>query len=371
MTNERPYRKALSEKAAREELRKCAGSQFDPGIVAEFIRMLEEMKGVSEEEQDSALESNVEPQKDIGGLQNWRVTDDNRISSYTKFVINENKKIISIDDSFEEITGYGSGDLDVYNLSHYDLVPIADRNDFIVKTEEQLRDKGETLVEHHLVRKDGAVRNVMSFVKNIFNSVTREAQSYVVLADIEKTNAVSVAKEKERESIRRSIEKWEENARKDSLTDIYNRVAFANEVETALLNEDKEIVFIIMDVDKFKEYNDEYGHLAGDKLLQIVSKALKDSICMDGFAGRLGGDEFAAVIIQDKGILSEDLKKRVELVWKEISSSLSTMDKYASVSMGAVATTVENRNFHDLYKGADKMLYEVKKYGRNSYKTDV
>ena len=135
------------------------------------------------------------------------------------------------------------------------------------------------------------------------------------------------------------------------------------------------ITFFILDVDFFKNYNDEYGHIKGDETLIEVSKAIKKHIHRgDDFVFRLGGEEFAGIIISDnqekthQWILSicniiEDLK---------IEHCKSKVSKYVTASIGiATVCHEENYNIDKLYSFADEALYLAKNTGRNRSEVSI
>ena len=81
----------------------------------------------------------------------------------------------------------------------------------------------------------------------------------------------------------------------DSLTELFNRIAFNKHVENELLlakiRKDKRAILFI-DIDDFKHYNDNYGHACGDDVLKFIAQTIKNQVLDCGFAGRYGGDEF-------------------------------------------------------------------------------
>ncbi len=153
---------------------------------------------------------------------------------------------------------------------------------------------------------------------------------------------------------------------KDGLTDLYNQKAIT-ELAKQKVNEAKNpVTLIIVDVDKFKECNDTYGHAFGDKVLVVVSTCIKEAINGIGIAGRLGGDEF--LIILDK-TNEEDIRNvtrniRVGIQW---SITAENPESVVTCSMGIARTPLNADNYDDLFKIADKCLYIAKDRGRNCY----
>lgn len=155
----------------------------------------------------------------------------------------------------------------------------------------------------------------------------------------------------------------------DPLTKLPNRILFADRLNQAMIktkrNPKISLAVLFMDLDKFKQVNDNYGHLVGDNLLialaNVVGSCLRES---DTFC-RLGGDEFA--------ILLEDLKTKEEAqqIANKIVSKLQTPIKIEqrqisiTTSMGIASYQGENINAETLLVNADEAMYQAKLHGRN------
>lgn len=100
---------------------------------------------------------------------------------------------------------------------------------------------------------------------------------------------------------------------RDFLTGLYRKEFFFRELLPIELAGAKRmnfpISFVMIDIDNFKEYNDKYGHVQGDKLLQKMGKILKESIRESDFAIRYGGDEFLLILICDEEEAEEVIKR--------------------------------------------------------------
>jgi diguanylate cyclase (GGDEF)-like protein len=129
----------------------------------------------------------------------------------------------------------------------------------------------------------------------------------------------------------------------------------------------------MMDIDYFKAYNDNYGHVAGDDCLKLVAQALSRSLTRGGdFVARYGGEEFVALLtdtgeagaIAAAGILQREIKNL------RIEHSSSSAANRITLSMGT-ATTIPRANSSpkDLIKAADRALYEAKEGGRNQVRS--
>lgn len=159
----------------------------------------------------------------------------------------------------------------------------------------------------------------------------------------------------------------------DSLTGISNRRAF----DEYLLREwkrskrdERPLSLIMLDIDNFKLYNDEYGHAAGDECLKLVARCLTDCLLKPyDFVARYGGEEFACVLpetdISGALLVAERLQEAVN--HKSIHHAASPIAPHITISIGVVSILPtekhENMQFIDI---ADKMLYTAKKEGKNT-----
>ncbi|MDU1910661.1 sensor domain-containing diguanylate cyclase [Fusobacterium sp.] len=125
-------------------------------------------------------------------------------------------------------------------------------------------------------------------------------------------------------------------------------------------------VFMIFDVDNFKNINDSYGHPFGDIVLNKIAKIFKDSFRTVDVIGRLGGDEFAVFLPQIPSIewITQKLKGILPKV-KRLSKELN-IEKPISVSIGIYEIKFSD-SFKDIFLKADKALYQAKKSGKNRY----
>ncbi|WP_294878345.1 diguanylate cyclase, partial [Sulfurimonas sp. RIFOXYB12_FULL_35_9] len=164
----------------------------------------------------------------------------------------------------------------------------------------------------------------------------------------------------------------EEISIRDGLTNIYNRRHF-NEIFPKLINSARRkgelVSFLLMDIDHFKQYNDNYGHQMGDNVLISFARCLKNSIKRaDDYAFRLGGEEFGIIFkceTKEKAIeFADRLRKNIEDL--QIIHDFNGASKFITASIGLVCKNANDINDMDeIYKEADDLLYKAKEEGRN------
>ncbi|APC19591.1 diguanylate cyclase response regulator (plasmid) [Pseudomonas frederiksbergensis] len=157
----------------------------------------------------------------------------------------------------------------------------------------------------------------------------------------------------------------------DGLTGVANRRKFDEGILAdwrQCFREQKPLSLILVDVDFFKRYNDQYGHQAGDSCLKSVAQALSEMVRRPyDLVARYGGEEFACVL-PNTGIsgaveIAEKMQERIRALG--IEHSASDVDRVVTISLGvATLTPSGDLEFQALIEAADKQLYEAKKAGR-------
>lgn len=164
----------------------------------------------------------------------------------------------------------------------------------------------------------------------------------------------------------------------DGLTCIANRRRFDDSLEREwrrCARSGASLSLIMLDLDFFKAYNDNYGHVAGDTCLKMVAQTMECTLTRAfDLAARYGGDEFAALLsgADAQGALIVARSLQEEIAALEIEHAQSEISDLITVSMGvATASPSGDTAYHGLLKAADKALYEAKNNGRDRMKTCV
>lgn len=152
----------------------------------------------------------------------------------------------------------------------------------------------------------------------------------------------------------------EEKAKRDSLTGLWNPAETKTRIAEGI--ENGAGAMIVLDVDRFKMVNDTYGHVVGDRVLEMISKLLKKYFSED-IVGRLGGDEFCVFLNDADQTISKRIAAQFNNFQRELGETvLDGIDQFISVSAG-MAFASGNSDFETLYRNADKAMYEAKSRG--------
>lgn len=156
-------------------------------------------------------------------------------------------------------------------------------------------------------------------------------------------------------------ENMKNQAERDSLSGVYNHATYQKLCTELADKVDDGLLYLMVDIDNFKQINDTCGHHAGDKIIQHVGMVLNNAVKGKGYAGRIGGDEFSLCFY--------------DVYSKEEAFSLcmnikSALGKYMNtvpftVSIGATISDGRRLNFKDLYLEADEAVYFAKENGKN------
>ena len=172
------------------------------------------------------------------------------------------------------------------------------------------------------------------------------------------------------DQLRRELEQVREESLTDALTGIANRKAFDIALERLLRdNQEQEAVFslLLADIDHFKQFNDTFGHLVGDKVLRFVGATLKSCVDVKDVAARYGGEEFAIILPQLDGAGACRVAERI----RKATSSGNLKSSETGESYGRLTISIGVSQYrpgdlqNDLIKRADEALYRAKAKGRD------
>ncbi len=169
---------------------------------------------------------------------------------------------------------------------------------------------------------------------------------------------------------RKSEEKVKQLAYNDGLTGLPNRIAFSDRLQQDLAyarRNGNQLAVMFIDIDHFKDVNDNLGHAAGDELLKILAERVGGCVRSEDTLARLGGDEFVVVLSAVHGPKGADIA--AQNILKALSTPFQVVGKeiYVGASIGISIFPDDGTDREALLKNADTAMYRAKALGRNNY----
>ncbi|HEY7865494.1 MAG TPA: diguanylate cyclase [Psychromonas sp.] len=268
--------------------------------------------------------------------------------------------------SFAEIIFGLSKDLimdnSLFDLAQY--IPTKLAQGYHAKDQYLLKNPGKQIYQSSVNCADGLVR-IYVFHKASVHDLQNNVVGIVgVMLDVTEL-------ENQKLELQEKSQQLEAHSATDPLTGLYNRRKFNDIFLTSLSiakRQTRLLNFAIVDVDNFKNYNDNYGHVAGDKALVLLSRFLQESLLRaDDYIFRLGGEEFGLLFYSKDEVSARDfannMRQGVENL--AIDHAQNENHKLLTISLGMVTIKHKTKSMLTIYEQADNLMYRAKKSGRN------
>ncbi len=172
------------------------------------------------------------------------------------------------------------------------------------------------------------------------------------------------------EQLRLKESRLEHIAHHDPLTGLPNRLLFVDRLEQAIIKAKRAqnlIALLFIDLDRFKEINDSFGHPTGDELLIKVANQLKNEIREGDTIARLGGDEFTVILddLEHPGVAGKIAEKLLESLAEPFE--IQEQNFFLSASIGICIYPQDGEEANTLIRNSDSAMYQAKEQGRNAY----
>lgn len=267
------------------------------------------------------------------------------------FEWNMKKDEIYFSDLWETMYGYSLYYKDFMNVLHrYDQTsPIVDLLENLIRGAESGN------CEVHLRKKDDSYHWCKVIARNL-----KDDDGYIdtIIGSIEDIDDVKI-----------HTMRLEEKSRVDGLTKLYNKTTIESLIDETLQqpHKHKHALFVI-DVDDFKAINDTYGHVCGDEALRKVADGLRTCFRTNDYLGRIGGDEFVVLMRDINGDQTRLIQKKLHTLSEELKKIHIGYDNnfHITCSIG-IAVQDASENYHELFRKADKALYQVKEKGKDGF----
>ncbi len=196
---------------------------------------------------------------------------------------------------------------------------------------------------------------------------TEEEQQAALQSQLKKVTSRLNVLEGETGRLRTHLQAQQLQATMDALTNLPNRLAYDARLEREYARWKRHktpLTLLVLDVDRFKQINDTYGHKAGDKALKLIAFVLKQTVRETDFIARYGGEEFVAIIADTPSVAAKKVAEKMR-------ASVETADFHHNKQKVAITISVGVSSFSGsdtaemVFLRADKALYRAKSLGRN------
>jgi diguanylate cyclase (GGDEF)-like protein/PAS domain S-box-containing protein len=263
-------------------------------------------------------------------------------------------------DSVCRVLGYPREELMGMNNRHY-----TEKEEFkkIFQAYSKVYKTGETNKEfgQQIIRKDGTKRYIEGSISLLKDSADKPTGFRGILRDL-------TERKKAEEELKKSEQRYLELSIIDDLTQLYNSRHFYAQIEKEIERSNRyqqPLTLLMLDLDKFKDFNDTYGHVEGDNVLSRLSQVIKECLRETDSAYRYGGEEFTIMlpmtIIEEGFVTAKRIQTKLR---KETFTPVPGKDIYMTVSIG-LAQYKPKEEIKAFVNRADQLMYQAKKNGRD------
>lgn len=275
---------------------------------------------------------------------------DEAIKIYEKILKNPLKNDVNIEVKiYEQIENIYLETNDIQNYIKYNKLASNKKDDFENQLKEEYMRYASKLYESDTLREeqDKNIHNIVFLLVSII---------FLILILISRVNAITLLKK---------------SNFTDVMTNLYNRKYlnyYMDKNKKKTIN--KNLSVILTDIDYFKKYNDNYGHIKGDKVIKEVASSIIENIRNYGIAIRYGGEEIVIILpntsIDEAKIIANKIQSSISE--KNIEHKHSNVSDKLTISMGVYSKVyLYNDNIYSIIDNADKALYKAKSNGKNRY----
>ncbi len=270
-------------------------------------------------------------------------------------VTDANRKVISVNKAFSEITGYSEAE--VVGKNPMFLSANKNRPELSKSVNESILQQGFWKGEVWSRKKDGTIFPELLSISKLEEHPNKISHYVAVFSDITK--------------IKQSEARLEKLAHYDALTGLPNRLLLKSRIDHAVKqarrHDTHKLGLLFLDLDQFKMVNDSLGHMVGDELLKQVASRLRSRIREEDTISRLGGDEFVVLIeditqVEDLVCIAQDIIEQINLPF-----FLQDKEAFVGTSIGIAIYPDDTQETDKLLTYADAAMYKAKQNGRNGY----
>ncbi|MGP3779190.1 HD domain-containing phosphohydrolase [Halanaerobium saccharolyticum] len=265
-------------------------------------------------------------------------------------LMDQDYNVLKVNSKFEEVFGYSEAELLDNNLENF-IIPESEKENFY-KYKNQVLANNKVETEVRRKTKEGTIKYFSLHVIKV-ELMAGKLGIYAVYDDITEQ--------------RKQKEKIKYLSYKDSLTNLYNRRFFEEEMKRLDTKRQLPISIIMADVNGLKIINDSFGHQKGDQLLVKTAKILKSTIRDEDILARQGGDEFAIILPKTDRKSAQQIINRINRKCEKTEAD----ELRVSIALGTATKTEEIEDIEEILKQADNDMYQNKLSESRSTKSKI
>jgi len=203
---------------------------------------------------------------------------------------------------------------------------------------------------------------VKGFKAGAVDYIIKPFQKEVVLARVSthlKLSETQKKLEKTNSELKELLKEVEYLSFHDEMTGLYNRRYFENELTRLSTSRRLPITLMVADMDRLKIINDNYGHKTGDQYIKGIAEVLKKSSRDEDIVARIGGDEFAIILPETGFEAADKIYQRIKFNLKKYNQQHELVEEL-KLSLGFAVKTKKEQNLDQIFKKADKIMYNNK-----------
>ncbi len=214
------------------------------------------------------------------------------------------------------------------------------------------------------------VYDLSNFIGHIFKTISSLilARALIIIALEQPYNLIFFDLKKNRDELHTAEAEMRKMAMIDVLTGTYNRRAFIEKGEIECERARRyghSLAFLIIDFDHFKEFNDNNGHMNGDRMLQKIVEVFRANLRISDILARWGGDEFAIFLPETSHAECLEVAEKLRTAIADLSLPFNEKQTKITISIGCTIWTHNDESLDTLFLRADNALYQAKQRGRN------
>jgi diguanylate cyclase (GGDEF)-like protein/PAS domain S-box-containing protein len=269
----------------------------------------------------------------------------------------------------EQILGITEADVQVGVFNLFDFVVEDDRQRAFSMISDLSQGRSQGFGAYRVRRKDGQVFWFESSAQLLYGEDGQPKGLFVISRDITRRKEDEEQLHAYATELKALNEKLELISITDALTEVYNRRQFNHQIEQEVLRAQRfgsMFSLALFDIDHFRNFNNQYGHLAGDRVLHEVAQEAKRSIRKVDILFRFGGEEFAMIFPETDLAVVTTITERLRGKIKSLAVSFHDQVLPAiTISFGIVCSQGHELSSSYLIEAADKALYQAKADGRD------